>query len=140
MENMQRVKIVNGVDSWMGTKCFVNGEELRANSVDFHVGVNEPPSFIFDIPKSDEIKILGEPNIDTKGNVKFDFTPKTVEEAISIMRSELLKRGDLYNGFLASIESSIIEQNVTALPFGDTQHEISEKILQRIVGDDIWTL
>lgn len=92
------------------------------------------------MPESDEIKNLGEPNIDTKGSVKFDFVPKTVEEAILIIRNELLKQEDLYNGFLASIESSIIEQNVTALPFGDTQHEISEKILQRIVGDDIWTL
>lgn len=62
---------------------------------------------------------------------------KPINESISIIRNELLKHGDFYDGFLASIESSIIEQNVMALPFGDTQHEIAEKILQRIVGEDL---
>lgn len=137
MSEIQRVKIVNESDSWMGTKCFLNGEELRANSVDFHVGVNESPSFIFEIPESGKVKVLGTPNIDMLGKAKFDFTPNTINEAVVIIRNELSKHGDFYNGFLASIESSIIEQNVAALPFGDTQQEIAEKILKRIVGDDI---
>lgn len=60
-----------------------------------------------------------------------------INESVSIIRNELLKYGAFYDGFLGSIESSLREQNVQGLPFGDSQREIAEKILQRIVGEDL---
>ena len=61
--------------------------------------------------------------------VSIDMTTKT---AVSILRTELLKHGDLYNSFAASIESSVREQGLQ-LPFQPTR-EVAEKILDRVIG------
>ena len=47
------------------------------------------------------------------------------------VREELLKHGDLYNGFLASIESAIKEIWI----YG-TAHEMAEAVLNRIIGEE----
>lgn len=58
-----------------------------------------------------------------------------VKIACIILREELLKHGDLYRGFISSIESSLKEQKVTALPF-QPERDIADKILKRIIGED----
>ena len=58
-----------------------------------------------------------------------------IKIAIIILRDELLKNGELYNGFISSIESSIKDQRIIPLP-GHTEKEIAEKILSRIIGED----
>lgn len=68
-------------------------------------------------------------------DIHFDYSPYTVKEACKILQGELLKHGDLYNGFLSSIESSLKEQKVTALPF-KPESEIADNILKRIIGED----
>lgn len=69
------------------------------------------------------------------GQAVVNFTPELVTQAAYILRNELLKHNDLYDGFLASIESSVREQKLCGLPF-QPEHEIAEKILKRIVGED----
>lgn len=64
-----------------------------------------------------------------------NFAPESVMQAAYILRNELLKHNGLYDGFLASIESSVREQKLCGLPF-QPEHEIAEKILKRIVGED----
>lgn len=58
-----------------------------------------------------------------------------IKIATIILRDELLKHGELYNGFISSIESSLKEQKVTGLPF-QPESEIAEKILKRIIGEE----
>ena len=58
-----------------------------------------------------------------------------VRIATIILKDELLKNRELYNGFISSIESSLKEQKVTALPF-QPESDIADKILQRIIGED----
>lgn len=41
------------------------------------------------------------------GDVKFRFTPETVQQAMIVLRKELSKRSDLYDSFLASMKSAI---------------------------------
>lgn len=138
MSELQRVRVVNPDNTWMGTHCYINDEELeRVKSVDFHVEVNKPPLFRFEIISSDDIIINGATDIDMPAEIKFGFTPETISESVAVIRNELLKHGEFYDGFLASIESSLREQDVQGLPFGDTQSEIAEKILKRIVGEDL---
>lgn len=55
----------------------------------------------------------------------------TLEEAIKIVRDELLFRGDLYYGFLASIESALLEDGTIT-----NVHDLAESILERIVGGE----
>ena len=54
-----------------------------------------------------------------------------IKNACITIRNELSKRGEFYNGFLASIESAIKEApNYTGADV------LSERILSRIIGED----
>lgn len=61
-----------------------------------------------------------------------DFTPQTVNEAIKVLRKELLKHGDLYKGFYASILSVFKEMGPCV-----EEIELAENILKRIIGEEI---
>lgn len=135
MNDMPKVKIVNKRAGWMGTKCYINELKLEGvTSVDFHVGINEVPTFNFEMH--------GIPDIDMLADVRFSFTPKTVDEAVKVLRNELLKHGDLYNGFLASIQSAIKTLDYEKRESGgldiseDEYTEISESILKFIIGEE----
>ena len=97
---MQRVKVVNPTESWRGTECYIDENKVKGvKSVDFRVAVDEVPQFTFET--------LGLPDIDMAGDVRFSFTPETVQQAVVILRNELSKRGELYDNFLASMRSAI---------------------------------
>lgn len=81
------------------------------------------------------ITIGGGCDFEGMADIHFDYSPQTAKEACKILREELFKYGDLYMAFLASIESSLREQKVTALPF-QPENDIADKILQRIIGED----
>lgn len=69
------------------------------------------------------------------GQAVVNFAPESVMQAAYILRNELMKHEELYDGFLASIESSVREQKLCGLPF-QPEHEIAEKILKRIIGEE----
>lgn len=122
-----RVKVVNPNQTWLGTECYINGQKITTvKSVDFHVGVGDNPEFDFEMDCMTEIDVFGD--------VRFSFTPKTVEQAVKVLRNELLKHTDFYNGFLASIESSVKEQK-PSLPYRNSK-KIAEEILRRIIGKE----
>lgn len=93
-------------------------EQIK-KAVDFHVEVNKIQTFV------------STSDIDMLGDVRFSFTSKIVEEAVKVLRNELLKHEDFYNGFLASIISAIkdSESNIYA-------SEMAENILKRIIGEE----
>lgn len=125
--NFPRVKVVNPNQTWLGTEYYINNQKItRVQSVDFHVAVNEIPTFDFEMD--------GITDIDMFGDVRFSFTPKTVEEAVKVLQNELMKHGDFYNGFLESIERSVKEQQ-PSLPYRNSKC-ISEEILKRIIGEE----
>lgn len=127
MSELPRVKVVNPNQTWLGTEYYINNQKItRVQSVDFRVGVNEIPEFDFEMN--------GIPDIDMFGDIRFSFTPETVEEAVKVLRNELLKHTDFYNGFLASIESSVEEQK-PSLPYRNSK-SIAEEILKRIIGEE----
>lgn len=126
MSELPRVKIISPENSFFGTKIYIDDNQIKkVTSIDFHIETNEVPTFTFET--------LGMPDIDMMADVRFSFTPKTVEEAVKVLRNELLKHTDFYNGFLASIESSVKEQQ-PSLPYRNSKF-ISEEILKRIIGE-----
>lgn len=64
-----------------------------------------------------------------KARIPCGFNPELISAVIEV-RDELLKRGDLYNGFIASIESALRESGVEKLAVED----MSRRILDRVVG------
>lgn len=55
----------------------------------------------------------------------------TIQQAITVIRDELLKHGDLYNGFRASISSTLKE-----IPTEMGLYDVVEKILDGLIGEE----
>lgn len=110
-------------------RVFIDGKQIeKITHLDFQVNPMEFPSVTLNIERMSGIDFEGQ------AEVNFLKDPFTVQEACKILRDELLKHGDLYNGFISSIESALKEQKVTALPF-QPKSEITENILKRITGE-----
>lgn len=95
-----RVKVVNPNEGWMGTEYYIDGKKIEnVKSVDFRVAVDEVPHFTFET--------MGLPDIDMSGDIRFRFTPETVQQASAVLRNELMTRGGLYHIFLESMLSAL---------------------------------
>lgn len=109
-------------------RVYKDGQEItRVRHIDANFDVDEIPTV--------NVEIVGGLDFEGMADIHFDYSPQTVKEACKILQEELLNHGDLYNGFLSSIESSLKEQKVTGLPF-QPESEIAEKILKRIIGEE----
>ena len=109
-------------------RVYKDGQEItRVRHIDANFDVDEIPTV--------NVEIAGGLDFEGIADIHFDYSPQTVKEACKILREELFKHGDLYMAFLASIESSLREKKATALPF-QTESDIADKILQRIIGED----
>lgn len=138
MSELPRVKVVNQTADWLGTEYYINNKKIeRVKSVNFRVAVDEIPTFIFEM--------IGLPDIDMPGDIQFSFTPQTVVEAVQVLRNELLKHEDLYNGFLASMRSAINNEfwdsRGTVGGMYDVGREdlevAAELMLKRLIGEEL---
>lgn len=128
MSELPRVRVVNPGDSWLGTEYYIDGKKIdKVKRIDFSVGVDEVPEFVFETN--------GIPDIDMPGRVIFDCKPKNVIEALKILQNELLKHEDLYKGFNASITSALKEHWCCGLPF-EPEEDVAKKILNYVIGGE----
>ena len=124
MSEMQRVKVVNQNESWMGTECYIDGKKIpNVRSVDFRVAVDEVPQFTFET--------LGLPDIDMHGDVQFRFAPETVQQAAVVLQNEFKKNSEIMDALIESIESSINDA-----PKEICKHDLAVLIAKRIVGSE----
>mgnify|MGYP007025973500 FL=1 len=136
MDNpIPRIKVVNPNEGWLGTEYYIDGKKIKnVKSVDFRVAVDEVPQFTFET--------IGLPDIDMSGDIRFKFTPKTVQQAVIVLRNELLTKGTLYNGFLESMLSALDEKfwdskdrNGNDLDLGEEDfEEAAVLMLNRLIG------
>lgn len=125
---LSNVKIEQDKENKHIHRVFVNGEKLkRVNHIDLNIDVAEVPQV--------NVGIVGGCDFEGMADIHFDYSPYTVKEACKILQEEILKHGDLYNGFISSIESALKEQKVTGLPF-QPESDIADKILKRIIGEE----
>jgi len=130
-----RVKVVNPTEDWLGTEYYIGEKKIeRVKSVDFRVAVDEIPQFTF--------KTMGLPDIDMGGDIRFRFTPETVQQAVMVLRNELLTKGTLYNCFLESMLSALDDKfwdsrdrNGNDLDLGEEDFkEAAALMLNRLIG------
>lgn len=126
---MSVVKITNpNPYDWLGTEYFIDGNKVpRVKSVDFHVAVDEVPIFNFEL--------MAKPDIEMECLAQISFTSKSITDAISVLRHELLQHGEIYHGFKASLKSALEHYNCCGLPF-EPEEEIAGKMLDFIIGDE----
>lgn len=132
---LPRVKVVNQNEGWRGTECYIDGKKIKnVKSVDFRVAVDEVPQFTFET--------MGLPDIDMGGDIKFRFTPETVQQAVVVLRNELMNHGELYNAFLKSMLSALDDKfwdsrdrNWYELDLGEEDFkEAAVLMLNRMIG------
>lgn len=122
---LANVKIEQDKQNEMIHRVFVNGEKLkRVNHIDLNIDVDEAPQV--------NVGIVGGCDFEGMADIYFDYSPYTVKEACKILRDELLKNVELYNGFVSSIQTAIEEA-----PNYIKNRELAERILKRIVGEEI---
>lgn len=127
---LANVKIKQDKENKHIHRVFIDGKQIeKITHLDFQVNPSEIPSVTLNIEQMSGIDFEGQ------AEVNFLNDPFTVQNACKIIQEELLKHGDLHRAFSASIESSLKEQKVTALPF-QPESDIADKILQRIIGED----
>lgn len=135
--SIPRVKVVNPTEGWLGTEYYIDGKKIeRVKSVDFRVAVDEIPYFTFET--------MGLPDIDMSGDVRFKFTPETVQQAIIVLRNELITHGELYQAFLESMLSALDDKfwnsrnkNGNELDLGEEDFkEAAALMLNRIIGTE----
>ena len=125
---LANVKIEQDEEKRPYFRVYKDGQEItRVRHIDANFDVDEIPTV--------NVEIVGGFDFEGMADIHFDYSPYTVKEACKILRDELLKNVELYNGFISSIESSIKDQRIIPLP-GHTEKEIAEKILSRIIGED----
>ena len=130
-----RVKVVNPTEDWLGTEYYIDGKKIEhVKSIDFRVAVDEVPEFTFET--------MGLPDIDMGGDVRFKFTPETVQQAALVLRNELMIRGELYRAFLESMLSALDDKfwdsrdrNGYDLDLGEEDFkEAAVLMLNRLIG------
>ena len=125
---LANVKIEQNEEKRPYFRVYKDGQEItRVRHIDANFDVDEIPTV--------NVEIVGGFDFEGMADIHFDYSPVTVKESCKILRDELLKHGDLYRAFSASIESSLKEQKVTALPF-QPERDIADNILQRIIGEE----
>ena len=107
-------------------RVFIDGKQIdKITHLDFQVNPLEIPSVTLNIEQMSGVDFEGQ------AEVNFLKDPFTVQNACKILRDELLKHGDLYIGFSASIYSALED-----MPEGTWIDEIPEIILKRIIGEE----
>ena len=72
---------------------------------------------------------------DPNGNVKIDLSKQKLNDAVAILRNELLAHGEVYNGFKASLKTAIEKYCTCGLPF-EPEEETAGKILDFMIGEE----
>ena len=123
---LANVKIEQDKENKHIHRVFIDGKQIeKITHLDFQVNPLEIPSVKLNIERMSGVDFEG------KADVNFLNTPFTVQNACKILREELLKHGDLYRSFSASIYSALKDMKE-----GTWIDEMPEIILKRIVGEE----
>ena len=122
---LANVKIEQDKENQTVHRVFKDGKKIeRVRAINFDISAGEIPIVL--------VEIAGGCNFEGMADIYFDYSPYTVKEACKILRDELLKNVELYNGFISSIQTAIEEA-----PNYIKNRELAERILKRIIGEEI---
>ena len=134
---LANVKIEQNKEYPYTHKVFIDGNQIeKITYLDFQVNPLEIPQVTLNLEVTTGVDFEGQ------AEVNFLKTPFSVENACKILRDELLKHGDLYDGFKASI-ISVMKENSRYIGDGEMEiiaeygeNQLAEEILKRIIGED----
>lgn len=110
-------------------RVFVDGKQIeKITHLDFEVNPLEIPRVKLNIEQISGVDFEGQ------AEVNFLNTPFTVQNACKILREDLLKHGDLYNAFVASINSVLMDGIQCEPP--NLMERKAKQIMDRLIGDE----
>lgn len=126
---MHKVKVMNKNKSLIPTHIYIDDTEVHGvKSLEyFRAAVDEIPVFQFEVIGMPEVMEIGQ------ADIQFQFTPKTIQEATTVLRHNLLADKELYNAFVASIKSAF-EDYGTEWDCAEV-NDLSKEIADRIIGE-----
>ena len=128
---LANVKIEQDKENKHIHRVFIDENQIeKITHLDFQVNPLEIPNVTLNIEQMSGIDFEGQ------AEVNFLNNPFTVQNACKILQKELLKHGDLYDGFLSSIKSAVIEYAKDCYAFGGDSEILAEEILDRIIGEE----
>lgn len=116
------VKIIS--DNSYKTHAFIDDIEIsnKATGIRFEQNAGEVPTFTFET--------VGLPDIEIENaDIRFRFTPETIEDAAKVIRHSLSTDRELYDAFVASISSALKE-----VPTGAGLYDAAKSVADRIIG------
>lgn len=121
---MQTVRIHKNPETDL-TEIFVGDNKLnRVVSASYYQDATSVPCF--------EFETVGFPDIAIdNADIRFQFTPQTIQEAAKTLRHSLITDATLYDAFCASIESALKE-----IPTGAGLYDVAKAIAERIIGEE----
>ena len=121
---LANVKIEHITEKRPYFRVYKDGQKItRVRHIDANFDVDEIPTV--------NVEIVGGFDFEGMADIHFDYSPYTVKEACKILREEIMKRNDLFDGFVSSIQTAIEEA-----PNYIKNRELAERILKRIIGED----
>lgn len=125
------VKIYNPKgEGWLGTQYEINGKRIEnVKAVDFRVAVDEVPQFTFET--------LGLPDIEMDGDIRFCFTPKTVQESAEVIRKEFRPSSDYFKAMVASVEERLRKYSSQYKEIAEKYLPDKEEIVLKTIAEDI---
>ena len=134
---LANVKIEQDKENKHIHRVFVDGKQIeKITHLDFQVDPLEIPNVTLNIEQMSGIDFEGQ------AEVNFLKDPFTVKNACKILRDELMKHEDLYNGFVSSI-LSVLKENSQYIGDGEMEivdeygeNQLAEEILKRSIGED----
>lgn len=122
---LANVKIEQDKENKHIHRVFIDGKQIeKITHLDFQINPCEFPSVTLNIERMSGVDFEGQ------AEVNFLKDSFTVQNACKILRDELLKHGDLYKAFSASIYSALKD-----IPDETFIDEMPEIILDRIIGE-----
>ena len=105
-------------------RVYKDGQKItRVRHIDANFDVDEIPTV--------NVEIVGGFDFEGMSDIYFDYSPYTVKEACKILRDELLKHGDLDDGFKVSIINALKETG-----FAEDIRDVADRTLKRIIGEE----
>ena len=131
---LANVKIEQDKENKSIHRVFIDGKQIdKITHLDFQVNPSEIPSVTLNIERMSGIDFEGQ------AEVNFLKDQFTVQNACKILQEELLKRGDLYKGFLSSV-LSVLNESLSDVSDTDemkfARAVFADKIVKRIIGEE----
>ena len=122
---MHKVSIINKGEKLIPTEIQIDGQKLDCvTDVEyFKFGVDEIPTFCFTVKGMSDICQINQ------ANIQFSFTPKTIEDALNVIRHEIDNDEESKSAYLKDIEEIISDND-----FFDTKQK-AKILLERIFGE-----